>query len=484
MRAVIYARFSCSKQREASIDDQLRVCREFCAREGFEVVGEYCDYALSGRTDDRPEFQRMISNAGEAEAVIVYMLDRFSRDPYDAPHYKRKLRDRGVRLLSATESIPDTAEAVLIEKLYEGLAAVESAHISERTRRGMHGNALRCMHNGVPVFGYSYSEDGRYVVNDAEAEVVREVYGRRLRGETVNSIARDLAARGYLTTTGRPVGYSFVHTMLKNEKYAGVYLFGDVRVEGGMPAIVSREDWLMAQDVRPSRVREDWHEYAFSGRGICEGCGHNLVGYSAKGNGGNYFYYYCSKKCGVSPIRADALEAEVARRLRELLAGDGAREVAEAVAAYANGSDYDAKLARARKMAEDADRSIRNLTKAVADGMPYDLAAPEIERYRVSKAVAESEAVLIESAAFDVDDFVEFLRVGATLDDRALLDAFISQVWVGEDAVTVVLNYTQKSEPARLVLERVRTLSGWLPTPHGLLTVAGGALLWRFSRAA
>lgn len=86
--AVIYARFSCSKQREASIDDQLRVCQDWCAREGYAVVAEYCDHAVSGRTDDRPQFQRMIANAGESDVVLVYMMDRFSRDPFDAPIYK------------------------------------------------------------------------------------------------------------------------------------------------------------------------------------------------------------------------------------------------------------------------------------------------------------------------------------------------------------------------------------------------------------
>ena len=69
--AVIYARFSCSKQREASIDDQLRVCRDWCAREGYAIVGEYSDYAMSGRSDDRPQFQKMIANAGESDIVLV-----------------------------------------------------------------------------------------------------------------------------------------------------------------------------------------------------------------------------------------------------------------------------------------------------------------------------------------------------------------------------------------------------------------------------
>lgn len=74
--AVIYARFSCSKQREASIDDQLRVCREWCEREGYTVVREYADRAMSGRTDDRPEFQQMIARAGESDIVLVYMMDQ------------------------------------------------------------------------------------------------------------------------------------------------------------------------------------------------------------------------------------------------------------------------------------------------------------------------------------------------------------------------------------------------------------------------
>ena len=78
--AVIYARYSSDKQREASIEDQIRVCREYCKAEDIEIVREYCDYAITGKTDDRPQFRRMIANAPEAELVVVYMFDRFSRN--------------------------------------------------------------------------------------------------------------------------------------------------------------------------------------------------------------------------------------------------------------------------------------------------------------------------------------------------------------------------------------------------------------------
>jgi DNA invertase Pin-like site-specific DNA recombinase len=157
---VIYAKFNCSKQREASIEDQLRTCTEWCTANGYRVVGTYSDFARSGRSDDRPEFQRMVDNAGEAEVAVVYMMDRFSRDPYDAPVYKKRLRDAGRRVVSATESMPDGLEAILLEKVYEGVAAIKSAHITQWVRRGMRGNALRCMYNGVRVYGYRFAEDG------------------------------------------------------------------------------------------------------------------------------------------------------------------------------------------------------------------------------------------------------------------------------------------------------------------------------------
>lgn len=229
--AVIYARFSCSKQREASIEDQLRVCRDWCAREGYAVVAEYCDYAISGRSDDRPKFQEMIANAGESDIVLVYMMDRFSRDEYDAPVYKRELRRKGVELYSAMEAMPDGPERILIEKIYEGLAAVESAKTAMRSRRGMEGNALKCMTNGVRCFGYRAGDDGRYEVVPEEAEVVREVFTRRLMGESVNSIATDLRMRGVRSRAGNPVKDTFVYNMLRNQKYRGDLRVG--RHQGG-----------------------------------------------------------------------------------------------------------------------------------------------------------------------------------------------------------------------------------------------------------
>lgn len=498
-RAVIYARFSCSRQREASIEDQLRVCHEWCDKNGYTVVHEYCDYAMSGRTDHRPEFQAMVDHAGESEIVLVYMMDRFSRDVYDAPIYKKRLRDKGVKVVSATEAMPDGPESILIESIYEAMAAMESAHTARRVRHGMEGNALKCMHNGVRVFGYSWGEDGRYVVNPGEAEVVREVFSRRISGESLCSIRDDLRARGIRTSYGRPASYNFVQNMIRNEKYTGVYLWGGVRVEGGMPAIVSKGDFAMANEVRSHKVRatEDWGEFPLSGKAICGRCGMNMRGTSGHGrHGAKYEYYECSKRCGLKAVRADWLEGAIVDAIRDVLSDrDEAMRIARIVEAHAKDDGSAQKVADAKRRAREAQRGIDRLMDAIAGGLDAELAKPKIEELRTQKDVAEAEVSVQESAsAFSADDFADFLQFGSTLDDSMLLKAFVWQVRVDDDSVTVTLNYDIKeSEPARVVIPRTgsddcsvvgQISSSSNPSRPVSVLVSDGLILLRFPRAA
>lgn len=488
--AVIYARFSSSKQREASIDDQVRVCREWCEARNYEVVAVYADYAISGRTDERPQFQAMVAAAPESDIVLVYMMDRFSRDAYDAPLYKKKLRDKGVRVVSAMENIPEGAEAILIEKLYEGLAAVESAHIAERTKRGMHGNALKYMHNGVRVFGYDFAPDGRYAINQEQAAIVREIYARHNAGESSTAIARDLAARGVTTTTGHKTNYTFVHNLLHNEKYRGVYMFGDIRADGEMPRIIDDDVYYLAQGIKPKRDRtkETWHDYPLAGRALCAECGHNLRGVSAHGRSSVYRYYNCAHKC-VRAIRADELEDGIVDAIRDLLNDPAiAREIAQEVGQAVKGKDTKAERNAAAKRLRDAQKAQENLSKALRDGCPYeavrkDLSLAQSQEKQAAIDLAKADAMV----DFDVDDFADFLRFGATLDDAALLDCFVHQAFVSDTEIIAVLNYDRKGEPARINLERVRTNSFWLPSQTALQTsvaIVGGALIVRYKRAA
>lgn len=121
-KTVIYARYSSDSQTEQSIDGQLRVCKEYAKKNGYEIVAEYIDRAMTGTNDNRPDFQRMIKDSFNKkwEYVLVYKFDRFSRDKYQSTLHKHTLKQNGVKVISAMENIPDTPEDIILESLLEG----------------------------------------------------------------------------------------------------------------------------------------------------------------------------------------------------------------------------------------------------------------------------------------------------------------------------------------------------------------------------
>lgn len=122
MKAVIYARYSSDNQREESIEGQLRECLEYAAKNGITVIANYIDRAMTATSDNRPDFQRMIKDSYKRcfDMVIVWKLDRFSRDRYDSAHYKHILKKNGVKVVSAKENIGDGPEGIILESMLEG----------------------------------------------------------------------------------------------------------------------------------------------------------------------------------------------------------------------------------------------------------------------------------------------------------------------------------------------------------------------------
>ena len=122
MKAVIYARFSSEKQNEASIEGQLRECMDYANFNNIEVIGNYIDRAQSAKTDNRPNFQKMIKDSYKRmfDCIIVWKLDRFARNRYDSAYYKNVLKKNGVRVISAKESISQGADGILLESILEG----------------------------------------------------------------------------------------------------------------------------------------------------------------------------------------------------------------------------------------------------------------------------------------------------------------------------------------------------------------------------
>ena len=339
--AVIYARYSSHNQRDVSIDQQVKVINNFADQNGLKVITVYADRAISGTTDNRPEFQKMIEDAksGAFQYVIVYSIDRFARDRFDSITYKKILKDHGVRVLSAMENISDDPSGILLESVLEGLAEYYSRELSQKIRRGLQDNAEKCLVAASIPFGYMKGPDGKYAINPDEAPIVREIFDRILHKESYIDIARDLNERG-IRTKNKAEWNRSSFKFLTNERYMGVYIYRDVRVEGGMPAIVDSETFYavqaeverrnMPKGQTVNRRRRENTLYLLTGKCYCDCCKGALVGKSGTGrHGGFYTYYACRNQfqnhtCDMKQIKKDGLEQFVAGALKMVAMDDEA----------------------------------------------------------------------------------------------------------------------------------------------------------------
>ena len=206
MRAVIYARYSSDNQTEASIEGQLRECMEYATYNDIQVIGNYIDRAFSAKTDHRPEFQRMIKDSYKHafDCIIVWKLDRFSRNRYDSAHYKALLRKNGVKVIAANETIAEGAEGILLESVLEGMAEYYSAELAEKVTRGMKENALKGLWNGGNVpFGYVINKERKLDIDPQAAPVVQEIFKLSNDGKTVKEINNIMNERKVTTSNGK-----------------------------------------------------------------------------------------------------------------------------------------------------------------------------------------------------------------------------------------------------------------------------------------
>ena len=180
MRAVIYARYSSDGQREESIEGQLRECKEYAERHNMTVVLTYVDRATSAKTDNRPEFQKMIADSArkQFDIVLVWKLDRFARNRTDSATYRAVLKRNGVKVVSAKENISEGPEGIILESLLEGIAEYYSAELSVKIQRGQKENALKCKANGSPPLGYKVNSERYYEIDPLAAPIVLESFAR------------------------------------------------------------------------------------------------------------------------------------------------------------------------------------------------------------------------------------------------------------------------------------------------------------------
>lgn len=275
MNGVIYARYSSDNQREESIDGQLRECLVFAEKNDIQIIETYVDRALSAKTDNRPDFQRMIrdSTKEQFEVIIVWKLDRFARNRYDSAHYKAILKRNNVRVVSATEAISQGPEGIILESLLEGMAEYYSAELAEKVLRGMKENAYKCKFNGGTIpYGYYVDDEKHLQIESKTAMIVREVFELYDNGMTMKEITDTLNRKGLRNRKGNPFTISVVSKMLTNRRYIGEYKFKEIVVEDGIPAIISKNLFesvnkkLEANRKKPARKKSP-DEYLLTTKG-------------------------------------------------------------------------------------------------------------------------------------------------------------------------------------------------------------------------
>ena len=304
-KCVIYARFSSDKQREESIDGQIRECTAFAESNNLLIIGTYIDRAMSARTDKRPDFLRMIKDSTKRmfDYVIVYQLDRFSRSRYDSAVYKAKLKKNGVKVLSAKENIRDDPSGIILESVLEGYAEYYSAELSQKVRRGMMDNFLEKKWNGTVLpFGYALDSDRHMIKDEHTYRIISRIFDAAISGKTVRAIITELNDKGYRTSNGKRFTRSIIERLLVNPIYTGKFTWQGQTCKDFAPRLISDEQFNTMQALKNARkrsiiVQRRSDKYALTGKIYCGVCGLPMTGYSGKSHTGiTYNYYRCSSK--------------------------------------------------------------------------------------------------------------------------------------------------------------------------------------------
>ena len=320
--AVIYARYSSERQTEQSIEGQIRECTHYAQTHDILIVDTYIDRAVTGTNDNRSDFQRMLKDAAKSDwdIVLVYKLDRFSRNKYEMAIHKKALRDNGIQLVSAKEHIPEGPEGIILESLLEGMAEYYSVELAQKVSRGQKETRIKGNYSGGGIpYGYRV-ENKKIVVCEDRAQVVIRIFEMYTSGVIVRKIVEKLTEEGIMQANGKPFTLVIIYDMLHNERYTGKYTHKTEGVYTNIfPRIIPDHIFQAAQTLtKANKVGKNSLEVIFMLRNKmkCGHCGANMVGESGTSKTGKRMHYYkCGKKkknrnnCSISsPIRKDLLE--------------------------------------------------------------------------------------------------------------------------------------------------------------------------------
>jgi site-specific DNA recombinase len=449
MRAAIYARVSKDDEGKSdSVPVQLSECRELAAQQGLTVVTEFSDDGISGYArGNRPGFLSLMQAvaAREIDVILFRDVDRIARGP-DLPVICREAEFAQVLLIGMDKT--DSHDASF--RMRVGLSAIMSSEMIEKvrvlTRLALRARAKDGHHTGGRAFGYCSvpvdpakpGERKRLVIDEVSAAVVREVFARYARGETMKAIVEDLNARsvpsagaGWKREARRTDNrwlVSALHAILHNETYVGRMIYGRRQfvknpttgkrvareappsewIVNDMPelAIVERELWDRVQarlgvnvGAAQSRAKPT---YVLSGLLICGECGDKMTATGTKGKGAKgASKYQCSTNHGggksacpnTVSVPIDLAEQLILEPMLRRLSSQVTDAAAAALRKVKGGRKGAASARHVTPEIAKANAKIADLDRLVAAGVLSSAEArPALERARAAREVAERGA--------------------------------------------------------------------------------------------
>jgi len=467
IKAVIYARYSSSGQREESIEGQIRECTAYAKKHDMVIVGEYSDHALTGRTDKRPDFQRMIKDSDKHifNVVICWKMDRFARNRYDSATYKHRLKKNGVKVVYAMEYVPEGPEGIILESVMEGYAEYYSENLAQNIRRGYYENALAGKVLTVPPFGYVKDDNGMFAVDEGAAAIVKRIYSEYLAGTGSRQIAEQINAEGWRNAKGRPFGLNTIRYILTNKKYTGVYEYRDILLEDVIPPLVSKEDFEAVQRMlnkRKTAPAAKMAVYALTGKIYCGKCGDTVAGeYGTSRNGSLYYYYTChnrksARACNLKRRRRDYIEDLIVDELIRLIFDDEfIEEVADKVVEFEQREEDNGLLPVYEARRAEIARQVNNITNALAlaptsAALVAKLSELEAQLSEIEAAIAHESISTPSLTKEQIIYFFEQQRDGDITSPefrRTIIDTFMQSAYLYDDHIVINLNYSGIKTP-------------------------------------
>ncbi|MCD8004682.1 MAG: recombinase family protein [Oscillospiraceae bacterium] len=460
---VIYARYSSHNQKDASIEQQVAECTAYADSVGLKITQVYADRAVSGRTDQRPNFQRLLRDAekGKFDYIVAWKSNRIGRNMLQAMVNEERFSTCGVRVLYAEEDFDDTAAGRFALRSMMNVNQFYSENMAEDVKRGMMDNAIQAKSNGPLPFGYKAAGDLSWVVDEPKDEIVREIYTRVAAGEALVDIANSLNARGITTKQGKPWGRSSFNVLLSNERYRGIYIFGDVRIEGAIPRIVSDDLFYQVQEAlkvkkNPRGQSRSAGTYLLTGKLYCGHCKAPMIGLTGTSKTGDLHYYYVCQNhrahsCEKKNVRRDETEDMVARAIMDYCLRDDIIElIADKTVAYNNRRQAEAGVALLEAELAEAQTATKNVLKAIEQGIVTDTTKARLLELESKQAdlrgkIAAARADIVEIDKDELITGLKLFRNGDIKDKKfqaRLFDTFLVAVYLYDDSFKLVFSFT------------------------------------------